>query len=110
MTRAAGRPAALPTPGYQAPQRLFLDDGQCLVRFFPERGGPPVDYYFAAFPIARELVVWLATAFAGATGPAGRRRTTSSALSAYGLLRRFAHRPRGTSVQQLSVRTIMVRV
>ncbi|MEV8406820.1 hypothetical protein AB0R12_13680 [Streptomyces niveus] len=36
-------------------------------------------------------MVWLATAFAGATGPAGRRRTTSSALSAYGLLRRFAH-------------------
>ncbi|MQY09940.1 hypothetical protein SRB5_00440 [Streptomyces sp. RB5] len=91
MTRAAGRPAALPTPGYQAPQRLFLDDGQCLVRFFPERGGPPVDYDFAAFPITRELVVWLATAFAGATSPAGRRRTTSSALSAYGLLRRFAH-------------------
>ncbi|MFJ2555965.1 MULTISPECIES: hypothetical protein [unclassified Streptomyces] len=91
MTRAEGRPAALPTPGYQAPQRLFLDDGQCLVRFFPERGGPPVDYDFAAFPITRELVVWLATAFAGATGPAGRRRTTSSALSAYGLLRRFAH-------------------
>lgn len=40
MTRAAGRPAALPTSGYQAPQRLFLDDGPCLVRFFPERGGP----------------------------------------------------------------------
>ncbi|MFJ1549805.1 hypothetical protein [Streptomyces sp. NPDC088246] len=91
MIRAAGRPAALPKAGYQAPQRLFLDDGQCLVRFFPERGGPPVDYDFAAFPIARELVVWLATAFAGSTAPAGRRRTTSSALSAFGLLRRFAH-------------------
>jgi hypothetical protein len=47
-----------------------------------ERGGPPVDYNFAAFPIARELVVWLATAFAGSTAPAGRRRTTSSATSA----------------------------
>ncbi|MFI2291331.1 hypothetical protein [Streptomyces niveus] len=70
---------------------MFLDDGQCLVRFFPERGGPSVDYDFAAFPIARELVVWLATAFAGSTAPAGRRRTTSSATSAYGLLRRFAH-------------------
>ncbi|MFD9283612.1 hypothetical protein ACFWD7_41300 [Streptomyces mirabilis] len=69
---------------------MFLNDGQCLVRFFPERGGPPVDYDFAAFPVARELVVWLATAFAGATAPAGRRRTTSSALSAFGLLRRFA--------------------
>ncbi|MEU0119045.1 hypothetical protein ABZ137_36560 [Streptomyces bobili] len=90
MTRATGRPAALPTPGYQPPRRLFLDDGQCMVRFFPESGGPPVDYDFAAFPIARELVVWLATAFAGSTAPAGRRRTTSSALSAFGLLRRFA--------------------
>jgi hypothetical protein len=69
---------------------LFLDDGQCLVRFFPESGGPPVDYDFAAFPVARELVVWLATAFAGATAPAGRRRTTPSAKSTFGLLRRFA--------------------
>lgn len=90
MTRAAGRPAALPTPGYRAPQRLFLGDGQCLVRFFPERGGPPVDYDFAAFPLARELTVWMATAFAGSTAPDGRRRTTSSANSAFGLLRRFA--------------------
>ncbi|MFD8888423.1 hypothetical protein ACFV0H_38955 [Streptomyces erythrochromogenes] len=90
MTRAAGRPAALPKPGYQAPQRLFLDDEKCLVRFFPERGGPAVDYDFAAFPVARELVVWMATAFAGSTAPAGRRRTTSSATSAFGLLRRFA--------------------
>ncbi|MFB6580546.1 hypothetical protein ACFCYC_24610 [Streptomyces sp. NPDC056402] len=90
MTRAAGRPAALPKPGYQAPQRLFLDDEKCLVRFFPERGGPAVDYDFAVFPVARELVVWMATAFAGSTAPAGRRRTTSSATSAFGLLRRFA--------------------
>ncbi|MEH0580157.1 hypothetical protein QBA54_38040 [Streptomyces sp. B21-108] len=69
---------------------MFLDDGQCLVRFFPENGGPPVDYDFAAFPVARELVVWLATAFAAATAPAGRRRTTSSAKSAFAMLRRFA--------------------
>ncbi len=90
MTRGTGRPAALPKRGYQAPQRLFDDDGQCLVRFFPERGGPPADFDFAGFPVARELAVWMATAFAGATAPAGRRRTTSSANSAYGLLRRFA--------------------
>lgn len=90
MTRATGRPATLPKPGYQAPQRLFLDDGQCLVRFFPEHGGPPVDYDFSAFPVSRELAVWMATAFAGTTGPAGRRRTTSSAKSTHGLLRRFA--------------------
>ncbi|MFF5859909.1 hypothetical protein ACFY8B_30550 [Streptomyces sp. NPDC012751] len=85
MTRAAGRPAALPTPGYQAPRRLFLDDGQCLVRFFPERGGSPVDYDFGAFPIARELVVWLATAWPGRPlrpGGAGRPPLHARAVDA----------------------------
>ncbi len=48
MTRATGRLAALPTPGYKAPRRLYLDDGQCLGRFFPESGGPPADFNFAA--------------------------------------------------------------
>ncbi|MEU8413815.1 hypothetical protein AB0C24_13575 [Amycolatopsis japonica] len=42
------------------------------------------------FPVALGLREWMAVAFAALTGPAGARRTTSSAASVHGMLGRFA--------------------
>ncbi|MEU9382804.1 hypothetical protein AB0D38_18305 [Streptomyces sp. NPDC048279] len=86
----AGRRAVLPGAGYRLPQRLFVDDSQCLVRFFPERGGEPVDIDLSVLPVARELRDWMALGVLGVTGPAGTRRTTTSALDTVNILKRFA--------------------
>ncbi|MEU7160888.1 hypothetical protein [Streptomyces chrestomyceticus] len=51
----AGRRAVLPAAGYQLPQRLFVDENQCRVRFFPERGGEAVDIDLSVLPVTREL-------------------------------------------------------
>ncbi|MFJ2816083.1 hypothetical protein [Streptomyces sp. NPDC087294] len=84
-----GRRAVLPTAGYRLPQRLFADEDQCRVRFFPERGGEPVDIDLTVLPVARELRDWMALGVLGVTGPAGTRRTTTSALDTVNILKRF---------------------
>src|SRR6266540_4625700 len=71
------------------PQRLSLGQHECRVRFFPERGGPPVDIDLSVLPVSRGLREWLAVAVAGATGPSGPRRTTRSALDTVNILKRF---------------------
>lgn len=86
----SGRPAALPAAGYQPPQRLFLGEHECQVRFFPERGGEPVDIDLSVLPVSRELREWMAVAVEGVTGPSGTRRTTTSALDTVQILLRFA--------------------
>jgi integrase len=68
---------------------LFLGEHECRVRFFPERGGEPVDIDLSVLPVSRELREWLAVAVEGATGPSGSRRTTTSALDTLSILRRF---------------------
>lgn len=85
----SGRPAALPQAGYRLPQRLFTDDGQCRVQFFPESGGNPVDINLSVLPVARELREWMALGVLGVTGPSGTRRTTASAIDTMSILKRF---------------------
>lgn len=85
----AGRRAVLPGAGYRLPQRLFVDGGQCLVRFYPERGGEAVDIDLSVLPVAPALREWMALGVLGVTGPAGTRRTTTSALDTVSILRRF---------------------
>lgn len=84
-----GRPAALPAAGYQPPQRLFVGEHECRVRFFPERGGEPVDIDLSVLPVSHALREWMAIAVEGVTGPSGPRRTTTSALDTLCILRRF---------------------
>ncbi|MDT9686674.1 hypothetical protein RND61_32110 [Streptomyces sp. TRM76323] len=84
-----GRRAVLPDAGYRLPQRLFVDEDQCRVRFFPERGGEAVDIDLSVLPVSRELRDWMALGVLGVTGPAGTRRTTSSALDTVNILKRF---------------------
>ncbi|MEW2620862.1 hypothetical protein [Streptomyces sp. NPDC048106] len=79
----------LPGSGYRLPQRLFADEDQCRVRFFPERGGEPVDIDLSVLPVTRELRDWMALGVLGVTGPAGTRRTTTSALDTVNILKRF---------------------
>ncbi|MGW4272690.1 hypothetical protein ACWEGQ_10050 [Streptomyces seoulensis] len=84
-----GRRAVLPAQGYRMPQRLFTDEGGCRVRFLPERGGEAVDIDLSVLPVSRELRDWMALGVLGVTGPAGTRRTTTSALDTVNILKRF---------------------
>ena len=86
----SGRTAALPAAGYRLPRRLFVDEHECRVRFFPERGGKAVDIDLSALPVSRELREWMAVAVEGVTGPSGTRRTATSALDTVSILLRFA--------------------
>ncbi|WP_147991320.1 hypothetical protein [Streptomyces sp. t39] len=85
----SGRRAALPTAGYQSPQRLFVDAGECRVRVFSERNGGWADFDLTELPVARPLQEWFAAAMAAASGPAGVRRTPQSAGDFLRVLRRF---------------------
>lgn len=85
----SGRPASLPRPGYQVPQRVFFGPQECRVRCFPECGSDPVEVDLSILPVERELREWMALAVAGATGPDGTRRTASSALDTASILLRF---------------------
>ncbi|MFI9365863.1 hypothetical protein ACIG5E_33150 [Kitasatospora sp. NPDC053057] len=85
-----GRPAALPAPGYQAPDRLVLDEGRCTVTFTSEDGRVSQDYDFTCMPVDRELQVAFARAFDRRTGPSGTCKSVSSANGCYYGLRTFA--------------------
>lgn len=99
----AGRRAVLPSSGYRLPQRLFLDENQCRVRFFPERGGEAVDIDLSVLPVTRELRDWMALGVLGVTGPSGTRRTTTSALDTVNILKRFSRYLAGLSNPPTSV-------
>lgn len=85
-----GRPAQLPPDGYDRPNRLDLHSDRLVVTFVPTGGGTPTDYDFTDFPVPRATVELLATAFARATGPGGRRTVKDSADRAYRSARHFA--------------------
>ncbi|MGR3869461.1 hypothetical protein ACUXZZ_12800 [Streptomyces graminifolii] len=79
-----GRPAAMPAADYTPPQRLFLEDGQCRVRFFSEQDlDEVVDYDFTTFPVARPLQEAFARAFDTHVGPAGKVNASGSAHNAF---------------------------
>lgn len=85
-----GRPAALPTAGYQAPARLLLEEGRCTVRVTSEDGHRGKDFDFAALPVARDMQVAFATAFDRRTGPSGTCKSLSAAAGCYYGLKTFA--------------------
>lgn len=85
-----GRPAALPTTGYQTAPRLLVDGARCTVRVTTEDGRVSKDFDFAAMPIARDLQVAFAVAFDRRTGPSGTCKHISSAISCFYGLRSFA--------------------
>ncbi|MEU6219077.1 hypothetical protein ABZ845_16370 [Streptomyces sp. NPDC047022] len=74
----------MPEGGYTPPQRLFLDDGQCRVRFFSEQDlDEVVDYDFTTFPVARPLQEAFARAFDAHVGPAGKVKASGAANNAF---------------------------
>jgi len=85
-----GHAMAHPAPGYQPPQRLFLDDMACVVRVYQEEDGNSLDFNFATLPVARDLQIAFARAFTRRTGPAGSLRAWKSVRFLYYALRRFA--------------------
>ncbi|MDL4816892.1 hypothetical protein [Actinomadura opuntiae] len=87
---AAGRPAGLPQPGWEPPQRVFADGDECRVRFFPERGGATCDFDFAVLPVSRALRVAMARAFDAHVGPSGTVGSGHSAGNVFRVLRGFA--------------------
>ncbi len=77
----------MPEAGYTPPQRLFLEDGQCRVRFFSEQDlDEVVDYDFATFPVARPLQEAFARAFDAHVGPAGKVKASGAANNIFRLL------------------------
>lgn len=79
-----GRQAGMPEAGYTPPQRLFLEDGQCRVRFFSEQDPDEViDYDFTTFPVARPLQEAFARAFDAHVGPAGKVNSSGAAGNAF---------------------------
>lgn len=82
--------ASLPSEGYEPPERIFFEEGIPVVRFFPEHGQTHHDFQFTRLGLPSRLTRELAEGFARATGPAGTRRTYSSAKSAFSLLVTFA--------------------
>ncbi len=90
-----GRFAALPPPGWSPPARS--GQGGLLVRVFPEDGGAYVDYDFAVLPVALDLQLAFAEAFARLTAPDGPYRAASTAKGRFAALRRFALRLAATS-------------
>lgn len=91
MSRRAsmGRPAVMPAPGYQPPQRLFIDGLHCLVRFLPEPEGESKDFDFTTLPVARDLQVAFARAFHDHVGPAGQIKSRGAAVNCFAYLRQF---------------------
>lgn len=84
-----GRPAALPGPGYEPPQRVFTVGGECRVRFFPEPAGAHRDFDFAELPVGRGLQEALARAFDARVGPAGTVKATITAAHLFRTLTVF---------------------
>jgi hypothetical protein len=79
----------MPTEGYRPPQRLFLDDVRCTVRFISEPEGEVKDFDFTTLPVARDLQVAFARAFHDHLGPAGQVKSTGGAGGSFGHLRSF---------------------
>jgi hypothetical protein len=86
----AGRRAALPGRGYQAPERLLVAGDECRVVFVAERDGARSEFVFSGFPVNPVMRRWFAAMFTKASGPSGVVRTTSSARTAYAKLKMFA--------------------
>lgn len=83
-----GRPATLPGPGWQPPDRQPGDGS--VVQFIPEDGSEPAEFSFAAWPVSPEMQQGLAAAFALVTAADGSQRSRQSAVSTYAALRRAA--------------------
>lgn len=79
----------MPEAGYTPPQRLFLDDGECRVRFFSELDGDVIDYDFTSFAVARPLQEAFARAFDAHVGPGGQINGTGGANNAFRQLNAF---------------------
>ncbi|WP_030237198.1 hypothetical protein [Streptomyces sp. NRRL S-350] len=80
----------MPEAGYVPPQRLFLEDGQCRVRFFSEQDPDEVaDFDFATLPVARPLQEAFALAFDAHVGPAGKVKASAVASNTFRLLGYF---------------------
>ena len=89
MTRR-GRPAQLPSPGYEAPPRLIDSETSCTVDFYPEGGGLPIRFDFTKLPVHHDLQIALAKALVKITGPSGTRHAVASARQSYWVLAYFA--------------------
>jgi len=87
--RDGSRLAALPDAGYRPTPRLAVD-GTPRVTFSPETPGPAQVFDFSTLPVATELQLALAQAFAIRTRPGGPIRAASTAGSGFRLLRAFA--------------------
>jgi len=83
------RGAALPKPGYTSPVNHFSSPGQNIVRVYPEAESGFKDFSFHSLNVAPELQSAFAEGFARATGPAGTRRTISSAQNLFSGIRIF---------------------
>lgn len=80
----------MPEAGYTPPQRLFVEDGQCRVRFFSEQDLDDVlDYDFTLFPVSRPLQEAFARAFDAHVGPSGKVKAAGAARNAFRLLGYF---------------------
>lgn len=79
----------MPAKGYQPPQRLFVDDSACTVRFIAEPDGDTKDFDFTALPVSRDLQVSFAQAFHDHTGPAGKLKAVNSVKALFRFLRIF---------------------
>lgn len=73
----------MPGAGYAAPKRLFLEGGQCRVRFTSEQDGEVVDYNFTEFAVARPLMEAFARAFDAHVGPAGQVKAVGAANNVF---------------------------
>lgn len=73
----------MPKVGYAPPQRLFLEDDRCVVRFVAEQDGESCDFDFMKFGLARPLRESFARAFDAHTGPAGRIKSLGAARNCY---------------------------
>lgn len=79
----------MPEADYAPPQRLFLEDGECRVRFFSELDGDVIDYDFTTFAVARPLQEACARAFDAHVGPGGQINGTGGANNAFRQLNAF---------------------
>ncbi|MFD9452697.1 hypothetical protein ACFWBC_06365 [Streptomyces sp. NPDC059985] len=78
-----GRQASMPEAGYEPPQRLFLEEDHCVVRFVAEQDRESRDFDFMKFGLARPLRESFARAFDAHTGPAGQIKSMGAAGNCY---------------------------
>ncbi|MFD7240233.1 hypothetical protein ACFWAT_33590 [Streptomyces syringium] len=73
----------MPPTGYAPPERLFLAEDRCTVRFLAEQDGESRDFDFMKFALARPLREAFARAFAAHTGPAGQVKSVGAAYNCF---------------------------